>query len=257
MTAFVTVACGVFGLAVGSFLNVVIYRVPRKESVVHPRSRCPGCGTQLAERDNIPVVSWVLLHGKCRTCGEPISARYPAVELLTAALFVTAALRFGLDWVLPAYLIFFASLVAITFIDLEHYIIPNRVLYPTVFIAIPLLVLAAATQDQWHNLERALLGAVLAWSFFLVLHLISPRGMGFGDVRLSFLLGLFLGWLDLRHVFLGVFVGFLLGSIVGLALMALRRRGRRDHIPFGPFLAAGAVIAVLFGTSILGWYSPA
>ncbi|MBV9043043.1 MAG: prepilin peptidase [Acidimicrobiia bacterium] len=257
MTAFVTVACGVFGLAVGSFLNVVIYRVPRKESVVHPRSRCPGCGTQLAERDNIPVVSWVLLHGKCRTCGEPISARYPLVELLTAALFVTAALRFGLDWVLPAYLIFFASLVAITFIDLEHYIIPNRVLYPTVFIAIPLLVLAAATQDQWHNLERALLGAVLAWSFFLVLHLISPRGMGFGDVRLSFLLGLFLGWLDLRHVFLGVFVGFLLGSIVGLVLMALRRRGRRDHIPFGPFLAAGAVIAVLFGTSILGWYSPA
>ncbi|MBV8984120.1 MAG: prepilin peptidase [Acidimicrobiia bacterium] len=257
MTAFVTVACGVFGLAVGSFLNVVIYRVPRKESVVHPRSRCPGCGTQLAERDNIPVVSWVLLHGKCRTCGEPISARYPLVELLTAALFVTAALRFGLDWVLPAYLIFFASLVAITFIDFEHYIIPNRVLYPTVFIAIPLLVLAAATQDQWHNLERALLGAVLAWSFFLVLHLISPRGMGFGDVRLSFLLGLFLGWLDLRHVFLGVFVGFLLGSIVGLVLMALRRRGRRDHIPFGPFLAAGAVIAVLFGTSILGWYSPA
>jgi leader peptidase (prepilin peptidase)/N-methyltransferase len=256
VTAFVTVACGLFGLAVGSFLNVVIYRVPRKESVVRPRSRCPGCGTQLAERDNIPVFSWLLLRGKCRTCGEPISARYPLVELLTGALFVAAAIRFGLDWALPAYLIFFAALVAITFIDLEHYIIPNRVLYPAMFICLPLLVLAAALQDQWGNLERALIGGAAAWAFFLILHLVSPRGMGFGDVRLSFLLGLFLGWLDLRHVFLGVFFGFLLGSIVGVVLLALRRRGRKDHIPFGPFLAAGAVIAVLFGSSILGWYSP-
>src|SRR5581483_2228986 len=257
VTAFLLVACGLVGLAVGSFLNVVIYRVPHKESVVKPRSRCPGCGTQLAERDNIPVLSWLLLRGKCRTCGEPISVRYPLVELLTGVLFVTAGLRFGYDWVLPAYLVFFASLVAITFIDLEHYIIPNRVLYPRLVIAIPLLVLAAGVQDQWDNLERALIGAALAWAFFLILHLISPRGMGFGDVRLSFLLGLFLGWLDLRHVFLGVFFGFLLGSIVGIALMALRRRGRKDHIPFGPFLAAGAVIAVLFGSTILGWYSPA
>ena len=256
MTAAVAAVCGLLGLAVGSFLNVVIYRVPRKESVVRPRSRCPGCGTQLAERDNIPVVSWVLLRGHCRTCGEPISARYPLVELTTAALFVAAALRFGLDWVLPAYLVFFAALVAITFIDLELYIIPNRVLYPAVFISIPLLVLAAAAQSEWGNLERAVIGAVVAWVFFLVLHLVSPRGMGFGDVRLSFLLGLFLGWLDLRHVFLGVFFGFLLGSIVGVALMILRRRGRKDHIPFGPFLAVGAVVAVLAGSPVLGWYAP-
>ena len=256
MTAAVAAVCGLLGLAVGSFLNVVIYRVPRKESVVRPRSRCPGCGTQLAERDNIPIVSWVLLRGHCRTCGDPISARYPLVELTTAALFVAAALRFGLDWVLPAYLVFFAALVAITFIDLELYIIPNRVLYPTLYITVPLLVLAAAAQGDWDNLQRALVGAVGAWVFFLLLHLVSPRGMGFGDVRLSFLLGLFLGWLDLRHVFLGIFVGFLLGSIVGIVLMVLRRRGRKDHIPFGPFLAAGSVIAVLFGSTILGWYSP-
>jgi len=256
VTAAVAAVCGLLGLAVGSFLNVVIYRVPRKESVVRPRSRCPGCGTQLAERDNIPIVSWVLLRGHCRTCGEPISARYPLVELTTAALFVAAALRFGLDWVLPAYLVFFAALVAITFIDLELYIIPNRVLYPAVFISIPLLVLAAAAQSEWGNLERAVIGAVVAWVFFLVLHLVSPRGMGFGDVRLSFLLGLFLGWLDLRHVFLGVFFGFLLGSIVGVALMILRRRGRKDHIPFGPFLAVGAIVAVLAGSPVLGWYAP-
>ena len=256
MTAIVAVVCGALGLAVGSFLNVVIYRVPRKESVVRPRSHCPECGTQLAERDNIPVVSWVLLRGRCRTCGEAISGRYPLVELGTAALFVAAALRFGLDWVLPAYLVFFASLVVITFIDLEHYIIPNRVLYPTIFVSVPLLVIAAAAQSEWGNLERAVVGAVVAWVFFLVLHLVSPRGMGFGDVRLSFLLGLFLGWLDLRHVFLGVFLGFLLGSIVGVVLMVLGRRNRKQHIPFGPFLAAGAVIAVLAGSPLLGWYSP-
>jgi len=249
-------ASALLGLAVGSFLNVVIYRVPRKESVVHPRSRCPGCGTQLAERDNIPVVSWLLLRGKCRTCGEPISGRYPFVELLTGVLWASAGLRFGADWVLPAYLVFFASLIAITFIDLDHYIIPTRIVYPTIFISIPLLVVAAAVQDEWANLERALIGAALAWGFLLIVHLISPRGMGFGDVRLSFVLGLFLGWLNLQHVFLGMFLGFLFGAISGLLLMALRRRDRKDHIPFGPFLAGGAVVAVLFGSQILAWYSP-
>jgi leader peptidase (prepilin peptidase) / N-methyltransferase len=255
MTVVVAAVCGLLGLAIGSFLNVVIYRVPRKESVVRPRSRCPGCGAQLAERDNIPVLSWVLLRGRCRTCGESISARYPLVELGTAGLFVAAGLRFGLDWALPAYLVFIAALVAVTFIDLEHYIIPNRVVYPTIFLSLPLLTLAAAVQDEWGNLERALIGAVLAWGFLLIVHLISPRGMGFGDVRLSFVLGLFLGWLDLEHVFLGLFLGFLFGSISGLVLMAVRRRGRKDHIPFGPFLAAGAVVAVLFGSPLLAAYT--
>jgi len=256
MTVAVAVVCGLLGLAVGSFLNVVIYRVPRKESVVRPRSRCPGCGTQLADRDNIPVLSWILLRGRCRTCGEPISARYPLVELGTAALFVAAALRFGLDWVLPAYLVFFAALVAVTFIDLEHYIIPNRIVYPTLFVSVPLLVLAAAAQNEWSELLRAGEGAALAWGFLLVVHLIQPRGMGFGDVRLAAVLGLFLGWLDLRHVFLGLFLGFLFGSLSSITLIALRRRGRKDQIPFGPFLAAGAVVAVLFGSPIISWYSP-
>lgn len=256
MTVAVAVVCGLLGLAVGSFLNVVIYRVPRKESVVRPRSRCPGCGTQLADRDNIPVLSWILLRGRCRTCGEPISARYPLVELGTAGLFVAAALRFGLDWVLPAYLVFFAALVAVTFIDLEHYIIPNRIVYPTLFVSVPLLVLAAAAQNEWSELLRAGEGAALAWGFLLVVHLIQPRGMGFGDVRLAAVLGLFLGWLDLRHVFLGLFLGFLFGSLSSITLIALRRRGRKDQIPFGPFLAAGAVVAVLFGSPIISWYSP-
>jgi leader peptidase (prepilin peptidase)/N-methyltransferase len=256
MTAVVAVACGVLGLAVGSFLNVVIYRVPRKESVVRPRSHCPSCGTQLADRDNIPVLSWVLLRGRCRTCGERISARYPLVELATAALFVAVGLRFGPDWAVPAFLLFFASLLAISLIDLEHYIIPNRIVYPTLFGGFALLVLAAGAEGDWKPLERALIGSAVFWGILLLIHLVSPRGMGFGDVRLAAVLGLFLGWLGLGYVGLAFFLGFLLGAIVGLILMVLRRRGRKDHIPFGPFLAAGAVVAVLAGSPILAWYQP-
>ena len=256
MTALVAVICGLFGLAVGSFLNVVIHRVPRKESVVHPRSRCPGCGTQLAARDNVPVLSWVLLRRRCRSCGEPISVRYPLVELATAALFVSAGLRFGAAWELPAFLLFLASLAAITAIDLEHYIIPNRVVYPTLFGGFGLLVVAAAAEGDWNALLHALIGSAVAWAFLLTLHLISPRSMGFGDVRLAAVLGLFLGWLSLGHVFLGLFLGFLLGAVLSVLLIALRLKGRKDHIPFGPFLAAGAVIAVLAGSTILAWYQP-
>jgi len=254
MTAVVAAVCGVLGLAVGSFLNVVIHRVPLKQSVVRPRSHCPRCGTQLAERDNIPLVSWVLLRGRCRTCGAPISVRYPLVELATAGLFVAAALRFGADWALPAFLVLFASLLAISAIDLEHYIIPNRVVYPTLAIALPLLAAAAAIDGRWRPLEHAAIGALVAWGLLLVIHVVSPRGMGFGDVRLAFVLGLFLGWLGLDHVFLGLFLGFLFGAVVGLALIVARRKGRREHIPFGPFLAAGAVVAVVAGSPILTWY---
>jgi leader peptidase (prepilin peptidase)/N-methyltransferase len=256
VTAFVAAACGVVGLMVGSFLNVVIYRVPRKESVVRPRSHCPGCGTQLADRDNIPVVSWLLLRGRCRTCGEPISVRYPLVELATGALFAAAGLRFGADWALPAFLVLFASLLAISAIDLEHYIIPNRIVYPTLFSGFALLALASVIDGRWTSLEHAVAGAALFWGGLLVIHLISPRGMGFGDVRLAAVLGLFLGWLGLDHVFLAFFLGFVLGAVIGLLLILLRLRSRKDHIPFGPFLAAGATIAVLVGSPIIRWYTP-
>src|SRR4051812_46407840 len=128
MTVLVAAGCGLLGLLVGSFLNVVIHRVPRKESVVRPRSRCPGCGTTLAERDNIPVLSWLLLRGRCRTCGEPISARYPLIELLTAVVFAAVGARFGADWAVPAYLVLAAGLVAVSAIDLEHFLVPNRIL---------------------------------------------------------------------------------------------------------------------------------
>ena len=178
------------------------------------------------------------------------------MELATGGLFVAAGLRFGADWALPAFLVFFASLLAVSLIDLEHYIIPNRIVYPTLFAGVALLFLAAVAGNDWKAFERAGMGAALFWGLLLVIHLVSPRGMGFGDVRLAAVLGLFLGWLGLRYVAVGFFLGFLLGAVSGVALLVLRRRGRKDHIPFGPFLAAGAVIAVLAGSPILAWYQP-
>lgn len=246
--------CGLVGLLIGSFLNVVIARVPERESIVHPGSHCPKCGTPLAGRDLIPVLSWVLLRGRCRTCRASISARYPLVELATGALFVAAALRFGAAWDLPAFCVFLGSLLALSMIDLDRFILPNRIVYPTLFICAPLLALAAAATGGWGNLERAAIGGGSAFGFLLIVHLISPRGMGFGDVRLAGVIGMMLGWLGMGEVVLGLFAGFLLASVVGVGLIVTHVRGRKDAEPFGPFLAAGATVAVLFGPSLLSAY---
>ena len=254
MTVFVAVACGIFGLAFGSFLNVVIYRVPAKQSVVRPPSRCPRCETEIAPRDNIPVLSWLLLRGKCRHCGEPISGRYPLVELATAALFVAGGIRFADSWALPAYLLLFASHLAISVIDLDHYIIPNRLVYPTLFAGAVLLVGAALAEGEPSRIRDAAIGGFGAWFALLVVHFIQPRGMGFGDVRLSAVLGMFLGWIDLELVLLGMLLGFLLGAVLGILLVVTGVRGRKDAVPFGPFLAAGAVIAILASESLTRWY---
>jgi leader peptidase (prepilin peptidase)/N-methyltransferase len=254
VTALLVAGCALFGLLVGSFLNVVIVRVPEKQSVVRPRSRCPGCGTQLAERDNVPVVSWLLLRGQCRTCGMRIPIRYPLVEAATAVLFAAAALRLGFDWALPGYLWFFAALLAVSAIDLERFLVPNRIVYPSLVASVVLLGGAAVLGSDLGDLGRGVLGAAAASGSLLVLALISPRGMGMGDVKLALLLGLYLGWLGWGHVALGLFLGFLLGSLVGIGLLVARVRGRKDPLPFAPFLAAGAVLAVLFGSSLLDWY---
>jgi leader peptidase (prepilin peptidase)/N-methyltransferase len=254
MTALVAVICGVLGLCIGSFLNVVIHRVPRRESVVRPRSQCPRCEAPIAERDNIPVVSWLVLRGRCRNCGEPISVRYPMVEFGAAALFVAAAIRFGTSWALPAFCVFFAALLAISVIDIDHFIVPNRVLYPTLFITFPLLALAALITGDWTALLHAVIGGAGGFIALLVVHLISPAGMGFGDVRLAGLIGMMLGWLGVGYAVLGIFMGFLLASIIGIGLIVTRLRGRKDPVPFGPFLAAGAVLTVLWGHALLGAY---
>lgn len=257
MTVAVASVCAVLGLAVGSFLNVVIHRVPRKESVVTPRSRCPGCGTEIASRDNVPVLSWLVLRGRCRTCGMAISARYPAVELATAALFVAMALRFPEDWALPAFLVLAAACLAGSVIDLEHMLLPNRLVYPSLAMAAVLLAVAAGIEGEWWPLARAAIGAVLASGFLLLLALLWPRGgaMGGGDIKLALLLGLCLGWLGLGHVALGMFLGFLLGSVAGILLLALRARAAKDHFAFGPFLAAGTLVAVWWGSQVIDWYT--
>lgn len=250
-----TVGSGVLGLLIGSFLNVVIHRVPRRESVISPPSHCPTCQTPIANRDNVPVLGWVLLGGRCRACGEPISARYPLVELATSGLFMAAAVRFGTDWALPAFLFFFAVLLAVTLIDLEHYIVPNRIVLWALGAGAPLLAAAAALGGEWDDLGRALLGAVAAGGALLVVHLVQPRGMGAGDVKLALVLGLFLGWLSWGHIALGLFLGFLLGAVIGLLLIVVGGRSRKDAVPFAPFLAAGAVLTVLAGNPLLDWYA--
>lgn len=255
-TAALGLVCGLLGLVIGSFVTIVIERVPDHASVFRLRSHCLSCDAPLAPRDLVPVASWIRQRARCRSCGERISIRYPLVEAGTAALFAAAAVRFGADWALPAYLVLFASLLAVSAIDLERYIIPNRIVYPTIALAVPLLALAALAEGDGDRLWHALAGGALAFGLLLAVHLVTPRGMGFGDVRLAFILGLFLGWLDpwLSHVFLGLFLGFLLGSIIGVVLVVLGRRHRQQQIPFGPFLACGTVIAVLFGHSLLHWY---
>lgn len=255
MTALIAAICALFGLVIGSFLNVVIWRVPRKESVVAPPSHCPGCDTPIAPRDNVPLFSWLLLRGRCRHCGTSISIRYPLIELLTAVMFAAVGARFAESWVLPAYLVLTAGLIALSAIDFDHKLLPKSVLYPTGLVGGLLLVVGSALEDEWGAMGRALLCAVVAFSFFFIIHFISPGGMAFGDVRLSFLLGLFLGWLGWGFVAGGLFTGFLLGAVVGVIVIALGKGGRKTKVPFGPFLAAGTMIFILFGGPIVDWYS--
>jgi leader peptidase (prepilin peptidase) / N-methyltransferase len=251
MLGLLTGLCGLLGLAVGSFLNVVIYRVPRGESIVTPRSACPACGAPVRERDNVPVLSWLLLHGRCRDCKAPISPRYPIVELTCAALFAGLAARFGYQWDLPAYLVFFAGLLALSCIDVERMLLPKKIVYPLTILVLALLLLAAAATGHWHDL--AIAGACAAGWFvvFFVMNLISPRILGFGDVRLSLVLGLSLGWLGVGYVLLGFFAANVVGAAIGIALIATNHMARSDRIPYGVFLAAGCAIAVFAGPEIL------
>ena len=251
---FLAVVCGLFGLAVGSFLNVVIHRVPRRESVSHPRSRCPQCETQLAMYDNIPLASWLILGGRCRTCKTKIPIRYPLVELGTAALFVAAAIRFGADWALPAFCLFLAALFALALIDLEWFLLPSKIIYPTLLASAPLLLIAAAAGHHWHSLRSAVIGSLAAFGVFFLLNLVYPKGMAFGDVRLSAVVGLYLGWLGLRTAFVGLFLAFLTASIVGITLIIARRADRKSPVPFGVFLAIGAGIAVFAGAPIVRFW---
>lgn len=226
MKAAVTVVCALLGVPGGMLASLLVDRIPEKQ----PLRPLPG------RRD---------LTG---------SVLHRLVIAATVALFTGTALHFGADWAVPAYLVFFVCLVSVSVIDSQRQIIPNRIVYPTIFVSVPLLALAALAGGEWGRFGHAVVGATLAWLALLVIHLISPSGMGFGDVRLSFVLGLFLGWISLAHVFTGLFLGVLLICAVGLVLAALRLRSLQEHIAFGPFLAAGSTLAVFAGEAITRWW---
>ncbi len=249
-TGVVVVLSAVYGLVIGSFLNVVIARVPIGESVVKPASRCPKCATPLRAYDNIPVLSWLLLGRKCRTCRTPISVQYPAVELGTAVVFTLTACRIGPHADLPAHLVAVAGFVALSVIDVQTKRLPDLVVFPSIVLTALGFVATALIDDRSGDLGRAGIGAAAAFGALLVVHLVRPDGMGFGDVKLALLCGLVLGWHGLADVVVGIYGGFVLGAIVGVALIASGRVRRGVTIPFGPFLAAGATLAVLFGGSL-------
>lgn len=224
MTPAVVAVCAVAGLLVGLGLEVVVERVPQREPL-----------TGWSRRDLRP-------------------ARAALLAGVTVALFVGLSVQYRDSWVLPAFLALAAGLVALSLIDLEHFLLPNRIMYPLALATVALLALAAVGDDAWAAFDRAVLGGVVAMVALGVLHLVSPRSMGFGDVKLAFVLGLVLGWLGWSELVLGLFCGFLAGAVVGLALIVLRHRGRKDHLPFGPFLAFGTLVVLLWGDVILRWY---
>jgi leader peptidase (prepilin peptidase)/N-methyltransferase len=238
-----------FGLLIGSFLNVVAWRLPRGESLIKPRSKCPGCATQLKAYDNIPVFSWLALRGRCRGCGEKISARYPVVEAVTAGLYVlVVALKWGDVLQMTLGLVLVTFLVPIAVIDLDLKIIPNKLTAPAAVLA---LALGAVLEPSY--LPEQLAAGAGALIFFLLPTLIHQKGMGMGDVKLVAVLGLYLG----RAVAPAIFIALILGVVVGAAIIAAKgvSDGRRTKVPFGPFLAVGALVAFFVGDGIVDSYT--
>jgi len=272
MIALVAVIAGVLGLAVGSFLNVVIHRVPAGQSIRRQPSSCPNCGHRIRWYDNIPVASWLALRGRCRDCGTPISVRYPLIELAGAAAFVLVALAFAPGgWfapeaaeaadliaqflVLTAFLVFSAASIALTAIDIEVRRLPDRIVLPTAIVLALAFAGAAAIRGDLAAIGTALLAAAACFAFFFLIAFIRPGGMGFGDVKLAISVGLATGWIGWSAVVVGVFAGFLLGGLFGIALMLARRAGRRSAIPYGPWLLAGAWVGIAAGPAAWTWYS--
>lgn len=267
----IAVLAGVFGSLIGSFLNVVVFRVPAGRSIVAPPSACPSCGSRIRAVDNIPVVSWLLLRGRCRDCRAAISVRYPAVELGTALGFAAVTL-----WRLPsvlsaaatgsgtaiaaaavelvAYLFLMAISVALALIDLDTHRLPDRIVLPAYAVGGGLLVVAGLLEGDGWSLLRALVGGASAFLLYLVLGLTKPGAMGFGDIKLAGLLGLYLGWAGWSALVIGVFGGFVIGGVVAVTLLAARRVSRTGGIPFGPSMLAGAWLGLVAGPAIWNAY---
>jgi leader peptidase (prepilin peptidase)/N-methyltransferase len=233
------------GLVLGSFLNVVIYRLPRHESLVRPGSRCPSCKTPIRFYDNIPVASWLVLRGRCRACGSRISPRYPLVEAITGVAFALAFWRFGLDWPLLVAWAFIAAMVAVAFIDYDHMIIPNKIVLPGAVVG--LMASVAIHPQRWWVYVAGSLGAA---GFLFLVAMIWPGGMGPGDIKMALFMGAVLG----AYVMVALFAAFFFGAIVGVFLLLVQKRSRKEKIAFGPYLALGAVVAILVGETLLNSY---
>lgn len=240
-----------FGALVGSFLNVCIYRLPRKESIVWPASHCPACRRPIAPYDNVPILGYALLGGRCRGCKAPISLQYPLVELANALGWVAIVWYFGWGWQAAAYAALFSALVVVTGTDLSHTIIPDGVTLPGIALGLVAgaTVLPLGIQD---SLLGVLVGGGLLWGLAVISpYVFGKEGMGGGDIKLLGMVGAFLGW---RPALLTIMIGALLGSVVGLSLIGLNIIKRDEYIPFGPFLAFGALLALFFHDSLLTWY---
>ena len=258
-TGLLLVLLALFGLAIGSFLNVVIVRVPSGESLVRPPSKCPLCEHEIAARDNIPVLSWVLLKGRCRYCGEPIPAGYPLVEAGNAALWVLSGVVFGASAEVVPYALLFSVLLALSVIDLELYILPNKITYPSILasmVVIPVMAVVA-TDDPAAAILGAVIGAVGFAGFLLVLLLaweliLRKEGMGMGDVKLAILLGLWIGYINPLLCLFALIASSVIGLIVGAGILVVRRESR--PFPFGPWLALGSILVIVCSGAILRLY---
>jgi leader peptidase (prepilin peptidase) / N-methyltransferase len=236
----------VFGLIIGSFCNVVIYRLPTGESIIRPGSHCRLCSAPLRPWDNIPLVSYFLLKGQCRVCKEHISLRYPCVELASGMLYVLLWYKFELSILFVVYALLTSMLLVVALIDLDHKIIPNSITLPGMLIGLGLSPWALPITPL-----ASLIGLVAGGLFFYLVALVSKGGMGGGDIKLIAMIGAFLGW---QGTFFTILVGALLGSVVGVGLMLLGKKGRKDKVPFGPFLSFGAILFTLVGHDLIRWY---
>lgn len=259
---FVVVFSGLLGLVIGSFLNVVVWRLPQGRSLSRPGSACPTCGHPIRWYDNIPVASWLVLRGRCRDCGQPISARYPLVELATGLFFAGVAWwavgSVGITVVtvlaLAAFLYLAAISVALALIDLDSHTLPNKIVLPAYVVGIVLLGSASIASSDFESPIRAGIGMVAMYVAYFLMAIAYPGGMGFGDVKLAGVLGLFLAWLGWGELLVGAFAAFVLGGVFSIILLAFRRAGRKSGIPFGPWMLAGAWVGIFLGDSIFAGY---
>lgn len=254
---FLDVYALLLGLVTGSFLNVVIHRLPRGLSTVLPRSRCPACGTAIRPLDNIPVLSWMLLRGRCRNCRVRISARYPLIEAFTGLLFVASAERFDYSFASLAGALFCCLMIALAAIDLEHFLLPDRITLPGIVVGVGIQPFLVSTPTSpWPGLLGAVLGAAVGAGILLAAYgawwlIRREEGLGLGDVKMLAMVGAFLGW---RGVIVTLLFGAFSGALVGLSLMAVGRGGMKSKLPFGTFLAAGGLVALFFGPALVSWY---